>query len=477
MYMNAPHCTNSGGLLHKRREMCYMRNIPTKTDGVSQLAAGEWNDLTAEMKNLIQSTAQLCTDKDAIQGSKALMELAGSGVFYVDFGSADNTVLSNKIPAISTYTDGQIVRFIKKADNITSSTTLTVDGGVTLPFYNASGVLPQPGEYLDKSLMVARYSAGLNAWLVAADVSITITIGDAGVKGDVGQAGAPGAQGVQGAQGAQGPSGPAGPAGPPGTSGTGGYFVYAVSTTLTSQHYNGKVTLITNQNNDITITLPSLAATPNGTAIRLSCISPNVSKFGAIITGAGSDGIGTGTTYPMFSTGSAVIMVKSASQWMPMCIEDPLTICDTKPSGTVGSTWFSGRIIDSSTSSVDWIAPDTYSIKPRIAGYYSVLCSKITDAPPAGAPTTGSFSPLCFRNQGGILKNGIGQNRTSWEGGMNGALGSIFMNGTTDYFNITNRYFSAYGVYQDITADSHDLYSPSPLLTQRAVIQLINRKI
>lgn len=101
-----------------------MRDIPTKTDGVSTLPAAEFNDITNELESLITKTGQSLTSTNLDQLNIATSIYAAKGQFYVDSGGANTYVLSTlgNMKAPNAYANGMLVRFRPAVTNTSAST-------------------------------------------------------------------------------------------------------------------------------------------------------------------------------------------------------------------------------------------------------------------------------------------------------------------------------------------------------------------
>ena len=101
-----------------------MQNIPTKTDGVANLPAAEFNQIPDEMEQAIIDSGQTLSGGTLDQISKAMSIYAAGGDFYTDSGAADAYVLSvigsKKAPVA--YFVGMAVRFLPGNANTGAST-------------------------------------------------------------------------------------------------------------------------------------------------------------------------------------------------------------------------------------------------------------------------------------------------------------------------------------------------------------------
>lgn len=106
-----------------------MRDIPTKTDGVSTLPAAEFNEMAGEMETLITETGLSLTSGTTNQMSNALANHAAAAHYYTDGGTANAKVLTKGSTRRSTtsYITGLRVVFVNSTAN-TAAVTINVDG-------------------------------------------------------------------------------------------------------------------------------------------------------------------------------------------------------------------------------------------------------------------------------------------------------------------------------------------------------------
>jgi len=103
-----------------------MQDLDDKVTG-GTLTAAEWNEVPAELQNLIISTGQSLTSADLNQLGKAVASYSQAGQWYADTGIADAVVLTRatSIKNPTAYVAGQQVRFLVAATN-TGAATINV---------------------------------------------------------------------------------------------------------------------------------------------------------------------------------------------------------------------------------------------------------------------------------------------------------------------------------------------------------------
>ncbi len=102
-----------------------MKEIATKTDGVSSYSAAEFNPNMTELENAVLNSDQTLDEVNLNQLGEAMGRYGGGGaVFYVDSGVADAYVLTgpNSFIQSKIYFDGMQVTFLAANTNTGSST-------------------------------------------------------------------------------------------------------------------------------------------------------------------------------------------------------------------------------------------------------------------------------------------------------------------------------------------------------------------
>ncbi|MCK5603074.1 hypothetical protein KAR91_14415, partial [Candidatus Pacearchaeota archaeon] len=89
-----------------------MRNIPVKENGET-VDKTEYNPITGELKNAVESTSQDLDGDDDYQLAKAISDYSAVGAYYSDSGVANNYILSaiDFREGITAYKAGQVIRF------------------------------------------------------------------------------------------------------------------------------------------------------------------------------------------------------------------------------------------------------------------------------------------------------------------------------------------------------------------------------
>lgn len=119
-----------------------MKQIPTQQDGLTSLAAADFNQIPLETQTIITSSGQALDGNFTNQASRAIIDLGMNAGFYTDSGTANNIVLSNSNnPAPTSLRDGIEVVF-KAANTNTGATTLN------LANLGAKNILSQAGGVL-----------------------------------------------------------------------------------------------------------------------------------------------------------------------------------------------------------------------------------------------------------------------------------------------------------------------------------------
>ena len=105
-----------------------MKDIPTQVDGVTSLAAADFNQIPDELENAITVTGQTLDGGNLNQLSKTILNLGMNAGFNIDSGTPNNIVLGNASnPTPSSYRDGIVVTFKAAATN-TGATTINLAG-------------------------------------------------------------------------------------------------------------------------------------------------------------------------------------------------------------------------------------------------------------------------------------------------------------------------------------------------------------
>ena len=132
-----------------------MQDSNDKNTG-STFAASEWNQIPAELQNVITSSGQTLSGADVEQVVKALAHYAANGAFYVDSGIADAYTLNpigDNIVAPE-YHNGRQVEFVVTNTN-TGSSTVNVN---TVGLKNITGS-DAPGALTAGILVRLRYNS------------------------------------------------------------------------------------------------------------------------------------------------------------------------------------------------------------------------------------------------------------------------------------------------------------------------------
>ncbi len=102
-------------------------DVPVQQDGVTSLAASDYNQTNTELEAMIEKSGQTKSAGDLVQVEKAVQQIAVSGQFYVDSGAANTVTLANpNNPILDAYRDGARVIF-SAANTNTGAATLTID--------------------------------------------------------------------------------------------------------------------------------------------------------------------------------------------------------------------------------------------------------------------------------------------------------------------------------------------------------------
>lgn len=126
-------------------------DVPVQQDGVTTLAASDYNQTNTELEAMIETSGQTKSAGDLVQVEKAVQQIAVSGQFYVDSGAANTVTLANpNNPILESYRDGAAVRFIAANTNSGVSTVVidalptvtlkTIDGNDVTAGYIVAGL-------------------------------------------------------------------------------------------------------------------------------------------------------------------------------------------------------------------------------------------------------------------------------------------------------------------------------------------------
>jgi hypothetical protein len=126
-----------------------MKQIPTQTDGLTSLAAADFNQIPLETQTIITSSGQALDGNFTNQASRAIIDLGMNAGFYTDSGTANNIVLSNSNnPDPTSLRDGIKVIFKSAATN-TGATTINLSG------LGAKSLLKENGSNLSSGDIIA----------------------------------------------------------------------------------------------------------------------------------------------------------------------------------------------------------------------------------------------------------------------------------------------------------------------------------
>lgn len=118
-----------------------MKNIATKTSGISKFFSDDCNSMAGEEMNAVTTMGQPLNAADNYQLIKSIIQAAGVGDFYSDTGSATAYVLSPQSGRVApfAYMDGLVVRFRPQNSN-SGAATITVGGLGIVPVNQSDGV-------------------------------------------------------------------------------------------------------------------------------------------------------------------------------------------------------------------------------------------------------------------------------------------------------------------------------------------------
>ena len=147
-----------------------MRNIPVKENGET-VDKTEYNPITGELKNAVESTSQDLDGDDDYQLAKAISDYSAVGAYYSDSGVANNYILSaiDFREGITAYKAGQVIRFNPVNTN-TGASTVNVHSLGSIP------ILDEQDNPLTGSEMVGgweykiRYNSSLVSFNLLNDV-------------------------------------------------------------------------------------------------------------------------------------------------------------------------------------------------------------------------------------------------------------------------------------------------------------------
>lgn len=127
-----------------------MKDIPTQIDGVTSLAAADFNQIPDELENLITKSGLTLDGLDLDQVSKAISIYSAGGAFYTDSGVVNAYVLSavgTKL-APEAYFDGMKIGFFLSTPN-TGASTVNVNGIGVKNIVDSTGAALVGGELDD----------------------------------------------------------------------------------------------------------------------------------------------------------------------------------------------------------------------------------------------------------------------------------------------------------------------------------------
>lgn len=144
-----------------------MQDIGGKNFG-GEVPAAEWNQLAAEMKDLIEATGQTLDEALVTQLGMAIATYAATGHYYTDGGSADTISLSpiGNLKSVVGYYDGQIVRFRPAANGTGGPATLEVDSLGAKSLLRPDGSALQVGDLVTTRDARARYESANDRFLL-----------------------------------------------------------------------------------------------------------------------------------------------------------------------------------------------------------------------------------------------------------------------------------------------------------------------
>lgn len=141
-----------------------MRDIATKTDLTTTLAAAEFNSDQNELENIVTSTGQTLDassgpDTDLNMLGKAAAIYSSDNGFYQDGGSANSYSLTrtDSLQSPPSYFDGQQAVF-KAANSNTGASTINIASVGSKPITTKDGTALSGGEITTGSYIIVRYN-------------------------------------------------------------------------------------------------------------------------------------------------------------------------------------------------------------------------------------------------------------------------------------------------------------------------------
>lgn len=142
-----------------------MRDIATKTDGTTSLAAGDFNALQNELENTVTSTGQTLdpaggADTDLNMLSKAMADYAGAGWGYTDSGAVNAHVvaITTTLKPPTEYFDNLVIAYIPNGTNTSTTVTTNVASLGVKNIRLVGGGLPPVGFISASGTLILKYN-------------------------------------------------------------------------------------------------------------------------------------------------------------------------------------------------------------------------------------------------------------------------------------------------------------------------------
>ena len=142
-------------------------DVPVQQDGVTSLAASDYNQTNTELEAMIETSGQTKSAGDLVQVEKAVQQIAVSGQFYIDSGAANTVTLANpNNPILESYRDGATVRFTAANTN-TGASTLTIDSLPAANIKKINGADVQANDIIAGIMYEAIYIASVPSFVLS----------------------------------------------------------------------------------------------------------------------------------------------------------------------------------------------------------------------------------------------------------------------------------------------------------------------